>query len=81
MTITELIEETKPKPKAKAKAISKPQKVENIPSDKDIKNHVFVNAEAFVPTDDDIKKYLSNVRKEKAMRKQQGYDKLISSAF
>ena len=81
MTITELIEETKPEPKAKAKAISKSQKVENLSSDKDIKNHVFVNAEAFVPTDDDIKRYVSNVRKEKAMRKQQGYETLISTAF
>jgi hypothetical protein len=81
MTVTELLEETKPRPKAKAKAISKPQKVENIPSDKDIKDHVFVKAEAFAPTDDDIKKYLSNIRKEKAMRKQQGYDKLIRTAF
>ena len=81
MTIDELVEETKPKPKPKAKPKPKPQKVENIPSDKDIKNHVFAKAEAFVPTDEDIKRYLSNIRKEKAMKKQQGYEKLISDAF
>ena len=68
MTITELIEETKPKPKPKAKPIAKPQKVEDKPAE-------------YVPTDDDIKRYLSNIRKEKAMRKQQGYEKLIGSAF
>ena len=68
MTITELIEETKPKPKAKDKPIAKPAKVEDKPAE-------------YIPNDDDIKRYLSNVRKEKAMRKQQGYDKLMSSAF
>ena len=75
MTITELIEETKPKPKAKAcpkgKPIANTAKAEEKPT--------FV--EQYIPNDDDIKKYLSNVRKEKAMRKQQGYDKLISTAF
>ena len=35
----------------------------------------------YIPNDDDIKRYLSNVRKERAMRKQQGYDKLMSNAF
>jgi len=68
MTITELTEETKPKAKAKAKAIPKPQKVEDKPAE-------------YTPTDDDIKRYLSNIRKEKAMKKQQGYEKLISNAF
>jgi len=68
MTITELIEETKPKPKAKPKPIPKPAKVEDKPAE-------------YIPNDEDIKIYLSNVRKEKAMRKQQGYDKLMSSAF
>ena len=68
MTITEIIEETKPKPKAKPKPIAKPAKVEDKPAE-------------YIPNDDDIKRYLSNVRKEKAMRKQQGYDKLMSSAF
>ena len=68
MTITELVEETKPKPKPKAKPIAKPHKVEDKPTE-------------YVPTDDDIKRYLSNIRKEKAMRKQQGYDQLISNAF
>ena len=68
MTITELTEETKPKPKPKAKPIAKPQKVEEKPVE-------------YVPTDDDVKRYLSNIRKEKAMRKQQGYEKLISNAF
>jgi len=72
MTITELIEETKPKPKAKAcpkgKPIANPAKAEEKPTE-------------YIPNDDDIKRYLSNVRKEKAMRKQQGYDKLISTAF
>ena len=77
MTITELIEETKPKPKAKPKPKPKPQpepkKYEEQPKP------TFV--EQYIPNDDDIKRYLSNVRKEKAMRKQQGYDKLMSSAF
>jgi len=72
MTITELIEETTPKPKAKAcpksKPIANPAKAEEKPTE-------------YIPNDDDIKRYLSNVRKEKAMRKQQGYDKLISTAF
>jgi len=89
MTITELIEETKPKPKAKAcpkgksvgaeppplkatkspfQPIANPVKAEEKPTE-------------YIPNDDDIKRYLSNVRKEKAMRKQQGYDKLISTAF
>ena len=71
MTITEIIEETKPKPKTKASAskpIAKPQKVKDKPTE-------------YIPTDDEIKTYLSNIRKEKAMRKQQGYDNLISTAF
>ena len=71
MTITELIEETKPKPKAKPKPKPEPVKVIDKPA--------FV--EQYIPNDEDIKRYLSNVRKEKAMRKQQGYDKLMSSAF
>ena len=70
MTITELVEETKPKPKAKAKPVPKPVKVEEQPKPAE-----------YIPNDDDIKRYLSNVRKEKAMRKQQGYEKLMSSAF
>lgn len=81
MTVTEILEETKPKPKPRPKAIAVPKKVENIPSDKDIKTHVLVKEEAFVPTDDDVKKYLGNIRKEKAMKKQQGYEKMISTAF
>ena len=70
MTITELIEETKPKPKPKPrpKAIAIQQKVEDKPTE-------------YIPNDEDVKRYLSNIRKEKAMRKQQGYDKLISTAF
>ena len=72
MTITELIEETKPKAKPKPKPQPKPQpkKYEEPPKPAE-----------YTPTDDDIKQYLSNIRKEKAMRKQQGYEKLISSAF
>jgi len=72
MTITELIEETKPKPKPKAKARPKAtaiqQKVEDKPTE-------------YIPNDEDVKRYLSNIRKEKAMRKQHGYEKLISTAF
>ena len=64
----QLIEETKPKPKAKPKPKPEPVKVIDKPAE-------------YIPNDDDIKRYLSNVRKEKAMRKQQGYDKLMSSAF
>ena len=75
MTITELIEETKPKPKAKAcpkgKPIANPAKAEEKPT--------FV--EQYIPNDEDVKRYLSNIRKEKAMRKQHGYEKLISTAF
>ena len=72
MTISELIEETKPKAKPKPKPQPKPQpkKYEEPPKPTE-----------YVPSDDDIKRYLSNIRKEKAMRKQQGYEKLISSAF
>ena len=70
MTISELVEETKPKAKPKAKAIPKPQKVEEQPKPTE-----------YVPTDDDTTRYLNNIRKEKAMRKQQGYDQLISNAF
>ena len=72
MTITELIEETKPKAKPKPKPQPKPQpkKYEEPPKPTE-----------YVPTDDDIKRYLSNIRKEKAMRKQLGYEKLISNAF
>ena len=62
--------ESAPKPKAKAKPVPKPVKVEEQPKPAE-----------YIPNDDDIKRYLSNVRKEKAMRKQQGYDKLMSSAF
>ena len=68
MTITEFVEETKPKPKAKAKPKPEPVKVIDKPAE-------------YIPNDEDIKRYLSNVRKEKAMRKQQGYDKLMSNAF
>ena len=70
MTITELIEETKPKPKAKArpKAIANPAKAEDKPTE-------------YIPNDEDVKRYLSHIRKEKAMRKQHGYEKLISTAF
>jgi len=70
MTITELIEETKPKPKPKPrpKAIAIQQKVEDKPTE-------------YIPNDEDVKRYLSNIRKEKAMRKQHGYEKLISTAF
>ena len=70
ITITELMEETKPKAKPKPKHQPKPQpkKYEEPPAQ-------------YTPTDDDIKRYLSNIRKEKAMRKQQGYEKLISTAF
>jgi hypothetical protein len=64
MTVTEILEETKPKPKPKPK----PPKAQETLAE-------------YTPTDDDIKKYLGNVRKEKAMRKQQGYDKLIRTAF
>jgi len=71
MTITELIEETKPKPKAKPKPKPEPVKVIEKPA----------LVEQYMPNDDDIKRYLSIVRKEKATRKQQGYDKLMSSAF
>ena len=71
MTITELIEETKPKPKAKPKPKPEPVKAIEKPA----------LVEQYIPNDDDIKRYLSNVRKEKAMRKQQGYEKLMSSAF
>ena len=68
MTITELIEETKPKPKPRPKAIAIQQKVEDKPTE-------------YIPNDEDVKRYLSNIRKEKAMRKQHGYEKLISTAF
>ena len=69
MTITELIEETKPKPKPKPKPQPKRQrkKYEDTPTE-------------YIPNDDDVKIYLGNIRKKKAMRKQQGYDKLISIA-
>ena len=70
MTIDELVEETKPKPKPKAKPKPKPEpkKYDDKPTE-------------YIPTDEDIKRYLSNIRKEKALKKQQGYEKLISGAF
>lgn len=68
MTITEFIEETKPKPKPNVKPIAKLEQVEDKPLE-------------HIPNDDDIKRYRSNIRKEKAMRKQQGYDKLIRLPF
>ena len=70
MTISELIEETKPKAKPKPKPKPKPQPIKYEETKPE-----------YVPTDDDIKRYLHNIRKEKAMKKQQGYDRLISTAF
>ena len=70
MTITELVEDCKPKakPKPKPKPKPTPSKYEETTPE-------------YVPTDEDIKRYLSNIRKEKAMKKQQGYDRLMVNAF
>jgi len=89
MTITELIEETKPKPKPKAKARPKATAIQQKVEDKSVgaeppplkaTKSPFQPTE-YIPNDEDVKRYLSNIRKEKAMRKQHGYEKLISTAF
>ena len=73
MTVTEILEETKPRPKPKPKPQPKPQP-------KKYEDAIY-QPPTLAPNDDDVKRYLSNIRKEKAMKKQQGYDKMISSAF
>jgi hypothetical protein len=79
---------SEPKPKAKAKPKAKPKSAcaipveENTPvpltpGEKDDKGQNFY----YIPNDEDIKRYLGNMRKEKAMKKNQGYERLIGSAF
>ena len=91
MIITELREETKPKPKPVAEPEPVITDIEEVPKAKPKPkpkpkpqpqpSKYEETTPEYVPTDDDIKKYLNNIRKEKAMKKQQGYDRLMSTAF
>ena len=91
MTITELIEETKPTPKPVAEPEPVIVDIEEVPKAKpkakpkpkpqpQPSKYQEITPE-YVPTDDDILRYLRNIRKEKAMKKQQGYDRMMSAAF
>ena len=87
MTISELIEETKPKPKPEPEPVI--IDIEEVPKakpkfklkPKPQPSKYQETTPEYVPTDEDIKRYLSNIRKEKAMKKQQGYDRLMINAF